>query len=51
MKYLCKKLNELQNHIIKVGDFSNHPWLYRKADTILTSSFMQLISDLSHIPQ
>lgn len=43
---ICQKINELQNNVIKVQNFSNHPWLHRKADAILTSSFMQLIADL-----
>ena len=43
---ICKMLNELQSKVIKVRDFSNHPWLYRKSDTILTSSFIQSVSDL-----
>ncbi|HIF0227000.1 TPA: AAA domain-containing protein, partial [Legionella anisa] len=43
---ICRKTNELQNHIKKLNNFSNHPWLHRKAEAILTSSFIQLISDL-----
>lgn len=43
---ICKILNELQSQIVQVHDFSNHPWLYRKSDSILTSSFMQTIGDL-----
>ncbi|WP_115712676.1 AAA domain-containing protein [Legionella sainthelensi] len=43
---ICRKINELQHYVNKINNFSNHPWLYRKADAILTSSFIQLISDL-----
>ncbi|MFO2495073.1 AAA domain-containing protein [Legionella pneumophila serogroup 1] len=43
---ICKKINELQNNVKKLNNYSNHPWLYRKSEAILTSSFIQLISDL-----
>jgi len=47
LKTICDMLNELQNKITTIQDYSNHPWLHRKSNTILTSSFKQLVSDLA----
>ncbi|HVE44044.1 MAG TPA: AAA domain-containing protein [Gammaproteobacteria bacterium] len=42
----CSILDELQDKVKKVPNFPTHPWLYRKKDTILTTSFSQSITDL-----
>lgn len=46
LQKICSILDELQDRIKKLTNFSSHPWLYRKKDTILTASFLQSITEL-----